>query len=102
MKFKVEYNPDFFNDIEQAVDWYNGKQKGLGDRFFNNVKKQMAKLSTSALHFAIKYDDIRCMCIEKFPYMVHYRLNEQTQTVKVEALFHTSRNPKVWDERTEY
>ncbi len=102
MKFTVEYNPDFFNDIAQAVDWYNEKQAGLGDRLFNNIKKQTAKLSTTALHFAVKYDDIRCMCIEKFPYLVHYRINEQTKTVKVEALFHTSRDPKIWDERTQY
>ena len=54
MKFNVEYNPDFFNDITQAVDWYNEKQDGLGDRLLNNIKKQTAKLSTSALHFAIK------------------------------------------------
>lgn len=99
MKFKVEYNPDFFKDLTQAVDWYNEKQGGLGDRFFNNIKKQTAKLSTSANHFAIKYDDIRCMYIEKFPYLVHYRVNEQTKTVKVEALFHASRDPKIWDER---
>ena len=38
-------------------------------------------------------------CIEKFPYLVHYRVNEQTKTVKVEALFLTSRDPKIWDER---
>jgi len=31
---------------------------------------------------------------------VHYRVNEQTKTVKVEALFHTSRDPEIWDERT--
>jgi len=41
------------------------------------------------------------MRIEKFPYMVHYRVNEQTKTAKVEALFHTSRDPKIWNERTE-
>jgi|SRR5690554_586684 len=102
MKFKVEFNPDFYHDIAQAVDWYNGKQAGLGDRLFNNIKKQTAKLSTSALHFAIKYDDIRCMCIEKFPYMVHYRILEQNQMVKVEALFHTSQDPKIWDKRSEH
>lgn len=101
MKFRVEYNPDFFNDIVQAVDWYNEKQAGLGDRFFKNVKIQTARLSINALHFAVKYDDIRCMSIEKFPYLVHYRVNEQTRTVKVEALFHTSRTPKIWNERTQ-
>ncbi len=99
MRFNVEYNPEFFNDISQAVAWYNNKQKGLGDRLFNNIKKQTSKLSVSAQNFAIKYDEIRCMRIEKFPYMVHYRLNEQNKTVKVEALFHTSRNPEIWSKR---
>jgi uncharacterized glyoxalase superfamily protein PhnB len=99
MKFLVEYNPDFFNDIAQAVDWYNEKQTGLGDRFLNNVRKQTAKLSTSALHFAVKYDDVRCMCIKKFPYLVYYRVNQQTQTVKVEAFLHTSRDPELWKNR---
>ena len=99
MKFTVEFNPDFFDDIAQAVDWYNKKQAGLGDRFFNGVKKQTAKLSTSALLFAIKYDDIRCVRIEKFPYLLHYRVIEETKTVKVEALFHTSRDPEIWDGR---
>jgi hypothetical protein len=99
MRFKVEYNPDFFEDIAQAVDWYNEKNAGLGDRFFRNVKKQTARLSTAALHHPVKYDDIRCMRIEKFPYLLHYRINEQTKTVKVEALIHTSRNPEIWHER---
>ena len=100
MKFAVTYNPEFFNDLVQAVDWYNDRQAGLGKRFFDKVGKQTAKLSTSALHFAVKYDDVRCMRIEKFPYLVHYRVNEQTLTVQVEALLHTSRDPKIWYERT--
>ena len=100
MKFKVEYNPDFFNDIVEAVDWYNEKQAGLGDRLFKKVKQQTKKLSTSPLHYAIKYDDIRCLTVDKFPYLLHYRVNEQTKTVKVEAMFHTSRDPKIWNERT--
>src|ERR1035437_139465 len=100
MNFKVEFNPAFFEDIAQAVDWYNEKQHGLGDKLFNAVKKQTKKLRTSVLHYAIKYDDIRCMPIERFPYVVHYRVDEQTKIVKIEALFHTSRNPGLWDERT--
>ena len=96
MMFAVEYNPDFFNDLVQAVDWYNDRQIGLGERFFLKVREQTSKLSTSALLYAVRYDDVRCMRIEKFPYLVHYRLNKQTLTVKVEALFHTSRDPKIW------
>ena len=99
-KFNVEYNPDFFDDLVQAIDWYNEKRVGLGGKFYKSVKKQTTQLSTQALLFAIRYCDIRCMNIEKFPYMVHYRVDEQSNTVKVEALFHTSLDPNIWDERT--
>jgi hypothetical protein len=99
MKFTVKYNPDFFDDLVQAVDWYNDKQAGLGDRFLMNVTKQTAQLSASALHYSVKYDDIRCFCIKRFPFVVHYRIHEPSKTVRVEALFHTSRDPKIWDDR---
>jgi len=100
VKFNVEYNPEFFDDLVQSVDWYNEQRAGLGDRFYKSVKEQTAKLSTNALYFAVRYCDIRCMRIEKFPYMVHYQINEQTKTVRVEALFHTNRDPKIWGKRT--
>lgn len=99
MKYKVVYNPDFYDDIVQAVDWYNEKQSGLGDKLFNAVKKLTKKLTSAALQYAIRYDDIRCMPIGKFPYAVHYRVDERTKIIKVEALFHTSRNPALWDKR---
>ncbi|HOY51966.1 MAG TPA: type II toxin-antitoxin system RelE/ParE family toxin [Prolixibacteraceae bacterium] len=99
MKFKIVFNPNFQEDITQAVNWYNHQHTGLGTRFFNIVKKQTAELSTSALHFSIRYDDVRCFRVEKFPYLVHYRVNEQARIVKVEALLHTSRNPELWTTR---
>jgi hypothetical protein len=99
MKFAVEFNPEFYSDIEQAFDWYNEKQSGLGDKFITAVKQQTEKLSTSPLHFAVKYDNIRCMNFKKFPYLLHYRVDEELKIVRVEALFHTSRNPNIWNKR---
>jgi len=52
------------------------------------------------MSFAVKYSDVRCIHIENFSYLVHYRVQPQTKTVKVEALFHTSRDPKIWHKRT--
>ena len=101
MRYSLEFNPEFFNDIVEAVDWYNEKQAGLGDRFFNNVKKQTAKLSKAAYRYAVKYDNVRCMPMVKFPYLIHYWIDEETKTIKIEAMFHTSRDPKIWNERME-
>jgi len=43
-----KYNPNFYEDLVDAVEWYNEMQIGLVERFFKQVKKQTATLSTSA------------------------------------------------------
>jgi toxin ParE1/3/4 len=59
----------------------------------------MNSLQNSALHYSVRYDDIRCMPLKKFPYMVHFRVNIQEKTVKVESLFNTWLNPEKWTDR---
>ena len=99
MKFKVIYNPEVYNDIQQAIDWYNEQQSGLGTRFYTTTKKHLNSLKSSALHYAVRYSDIHCIPIKKFPYMAHYRVNMDDKIVKVEAIFSTDRNPKIWKKR---
>jgi hypothetical protein len=40
------------------------------------------------------------MLVKKFPYMVHFYINEKTETVEVLAVISTHRNPKIWEEKT--
>ena len=40
------------------------------------------------------------MLIKKFPYMVHFYLNDEDHTVEVLALISTDRNPKIWEKKT--
>jgi len=49
--------------------------------------------------YAIRYNEIRCILIKKFPYLVHFFINEDTQTVEVLAIISTDRNPKIWEEK---
>lgn len=100
MKYKIIYNPEVQNDIQSAIEWYNKQQPGLGKRFLTTAKKHLDSLKDTADHFALRYDDIHCMPIKKFPYMAHYRIDSKDKTVKVEAVFHTSRDPERWDQRT--
>jgi plasmid stabilization system protein ParE len=100
MKFKITYNPEVQTDLQSAVNWYNEQQPGLGKQFFSTAKKHLKSLEDSAMHYPIKYDDIHCMPIKKFPFMAHYRIDYKNKTVKVEAVFHTSRDPERWHQRT--
>jgi len=71
----------------------------LGFRFVENVKERINKLPLNPFAFAIRYDNVRCVLVEKFPYMLHYRIDEKESIIEIIALFHTSRNPDLWNDR---
>jgi hypothetical protein len=97
-KFKVIHSPNLASDFQKGVDWYKkitGDHK-VGKRFVETAKKHIKTLETNALHNEIKYGEIRCLIIPKFPYRAHYRMIEEDHTVYVEAVLHTSESPDRW------
>ncbi len=99
MAFNIIFSPQVFEDIKQAVDWYDTKQKGLGNKFLSSVKHNNSILRKDPFCVAVKYDEIRCIPVYKFPYLMHYRIEKDLKTVVVFAIYHTSRNPEIWKER---
>jgi len=82
--FKLEFNPQIHTDIQHQVDYYKKETKShvLGKRFAKTVKKEVLRLKKYALQYEVKYDDIRCLPIPKFPFRAHYSVNEKNNTVK--------------------
>ena len=97
--FTIHFNPQINNDLQDIVDYYfkESKSNKLGKRFIKIIKTQFSLLKNSALHYHIRYDDdVRCLPISVFPFMIHYRVNEENNSVYVEAVIHTSKNPSEW------
>ncbi|MGV8829666.1 MAG: type II toxin-antitoxin system RelE/ParE family toxin [Breznakibacter sp.] len=101
MLYNVKIEPQALADIQEISDWYNNKLVGLGKRFQNAVIKQIDDLRKNPYVCAIRYYEIRCKLINRFPYMVHFYINEKSKTVEVLAVISTSRYPKVWTEMIE-
>ncbi len=99
MKYKIVYAPEVKLDVQDAIDWHNKQQPGLGIKFLNELKKYYKTIKKSPESVAIRYDSTRCCPLEKFPYMVHYRLDKENNTIYVDAVFHTSRDPEIWLDR---
>lgn len=98
-KYKIKIAPDALRDIQDATDWYNEQLKGLGARFQEQVRDQISSLKSNPLLYSTRYADVRCMIIKKFPFMVHFIVEENEKRVEVFAIFHTSRNPRIWEKR---
>jgi hypothetical protein len=99
-KYKVKIEPEALADIQEITDWYNEAQAGLGGSFQKATIKQINSLNKDPQIFAIRYKEIRCVAIKKFPYMAHFYINDENNIVEVLAVISTDRNPKIWKEKT--
>lgn len=95
--YRIKIDIDGLNDIEEATEWYNSKLTGLGASFSKQVKNQINSLKSNPLTYTIRYANVRCMLVKKFPFLVHFSVDEKQKVVEIFAVMHTSRNPKIWE-----
>jgi ABC-type uncharacterized transport system ATPase subunit len=98
-RYKVKVESEALTDIQEITDWYNAVQVGLGRRFQKTAINQINSLKKDPQIFAIRYKEIRCALVNKFPYMIHFHINVEDRTVEILAVISTNRNPKIWDEK---
>lgn len=72
LKDQLVITPRAIKEIQNAVDYYNSKQNGLGKRFYQDVKRQFSAVSKNPFSRAVRYSDIRFAVLDKFPYAAHY------------------------------
>ena len=77
MKYKVRISPDALLDIQEATNWYNDQVAKLGGRFQDDAKSQINKLKINALKHSIRYANVRCALIKKFPFLIHFVVDEE-------------------------
>jgi hypothetical protein len=92
MAWHIVIMPEAKLDIQEGIYWYNSKQKGLGKRFHKEAKNSIRRLSKSPFR-AIKYNDVRYVQLHQFPYLVHYIIEESTQTIIILGVLNTNLNP---------
>ncbi len=92
-KYKVVFSTAALNDMKEARKWYNLQQKGLGKRLTEDVKTISSSISRNPFFASVKYDNIRTAACKKFPYALHFEIDEANQLVTVIAVFHFSRKP---------
>lgn len=92
MRFEVEIDLRAVEDVRTAKDYYESQQLGLGLRFEKAVAQLVSILQKNPF-FQIRYDQIRCVPMNKFPFMIHFLLDEEKKRIRIIAVTHTSLNP---------
>jgi hypothetical protein len=93
MSFKIVIEPRAIFDIREAVDYYDFKQIGLGEYFFQALEDHIEVVRNNPF-FQIRYKDYYGLPIKKFPFIIFYFIQEEEKIVYVVSVFNTSLNPK--------
>ena len=93
MRFQVIIQPEAMIDIQDGMDYYNSKQSGLGNKFHEFVSDAIDALRTNPF-YQIRYNEVRCLPLKKFPFMLHFHLNESVNEVNILAVINTDSNPE--------
>lgn len=92
MAYKIKLEPLAKLDIQYEIDYYNTKQKGLGKRFYREIKSTFISIKKNPFH-QIKYNQIHCIPLKVFLAMIHYTIDEINYIVVIRAVINTYKDP---------
>ncbi len=89
----VIFSSSAIDDVEQAVAYYEEKQTDLGKRFAAQVQVTLNSIKRNPSFASVRYDNIHCAQIKKFPFLVHYHIDGDALIVSVIAVYSTHKKP---------
>ncbi len=93
----VILRPEARAEFDDAYDWYEGQRAGLGEALAVRVQLVLDRIAVMPRMHAAVFGDVRKAVVTRFLYCVFYL--EEATCVRVLAVFHTSRDPRIWQGR---
>jgi hypothetical protein len=101
LNFQVIRHPSLTSDLQEIIGYYNERKAYLGNEFYYLAVKQLKTLEQDALLYQIRYEDIRCLQVPRFPFMIHYSIDFEQNKVYVHGIINTSRDSNEhWKKKT--
>ncbi len=92
MGSKLIIEPDAEIEIYNAIDWYESKQLGLGEEFYNYLEGYFETLRNRNVDFSIKRKPVfRELPLKRFPYVIIYE--KIKDTIFVYSVFNMHQHP---------
>ena len=85
-------------EADDAARWYEAQRSGLGDDFLVELQRIIDVIASQPNRYPVASGDTRQAPLTRFPYCVYYKV--RLSRVIVTAVFHTSRDPSIWQSRS--
>lgn len=79
-------------EIEEAYLYYENIQSGLGVKFILEYENYLNTLKNIP-YFQQRYQSIRILPLKKFPYSIHFSVDELQKIVNIHAIICDYQNP---------
>lgn len=95
--FSIELSNEAEVDFDKSYEFYFEDSPKVADTFFKQINLGFENIKQTPKSFPFTHKDVRKYVVKKFPFVIYYRIVDKT--IQIIAIFHTSRNPEIWNER---
>jgi toxin ParE1/3/4 len=93
MPYTILVTPTATEDIAVAVEYYNAVAVDLGYRFADLVAEYFERIADLPTASAVRYKNIRCKPVKRFPYLIMFTIDEEAHSVNILRVFNTYQEP---------
>ena len=93
----IEFDPLALYEMNDAIEYYNFKLQGLGDRFKDDVKKGIQRIIEYPYAWQQQTTRTRRFLLNSFPYKIIYSVKKDN--IYILAIANTHREPDYWIDR---
>lgn len=97
MSLPVILRDDAEQDIAEATQWYENRERGLGLEFIRCIDACVMQISRAPELAPVMYRDARMALPRRFPYLVIYKVFDDY--ISIVAVIRGCRHPNRWKAR---
>ena len=92
MNYTIEVQQEAIWEMQEAFEWYQEQQEGLGYAFLEEIESCYQKLSDHPQHYTAINERYRRIKTNRFPYLLIYEI-ENSQVIII-STHHAKRKPR--------
>lgn len=97
MNRSLTIQPEAADEANEAFNWYEDRQPGLGHEFYRELTRCLEFVFENPRLARMAHRGLRKRKLDRFPYLIVYRVNDSE--ISVVSVFHGSRKPAIWKKR---
>jgi plasmid stabilization system protein ParE len=93
---RVRFRPEAAGEALETRQWYEHRQPGLGTAFRRALDTVVEKIAENPSRFRRVHGETRRALLDRFPYAVYFRFNDEEVIV---LAVHGRQHPRNWQRR---